>query len=181
MTGGISIAARDMLREQGFAPEPLYGIIKTMVIKYYNVYIQGITIPNDNGGMEFYAPSHFDKPITLFHDYTTTITYHRKKRSDSCCLFANMIDYFAYKTMQHKKQHSDVLPFRCDCVIMNKPINFLNATIEVEGYNHVYSFLPLDDVGISMYKTLQERNPSIIEDMSPLYNKEEYLYKIIKK
>lgn len=85
-------------------------------------------------------------------------------RSRSCCLFTDLMDYLAFKTLLYKGGLH--LPSDSDCLIMNSLNNFVNMMIDSDLYERVYCFFPCDEVSKTMEKTLISRRADSVKTFS---------------
>ena len=106
--------------------------------------------------------------VTLNHPGINYFPVQRKKKSDSCCIFAGMIDYLSYLTIL--KDYPEVnLPTGADCIVVNSVSNFVNGLLDCENYNKIYCMLPNTEVGAIMACTIRDRNKSKCRDSSKVY------------
>ena len=106
--------------------------------------------------------------VTLNHPGINYFPVQRKQKSDSCCIFAGMIDYLSYLTIL--KDYPEVnLPTGADCIVVNSVSNFVNGLLDCENYNKIYCMLPNTEVGAIMACTIRDRNKSKCRDSSKVY------------
>lgn len=96
-------------------------------------------------------------------------SYFRGHRSKDCCVFADVLDYLAYRHLTNENQ-ADGFPRSCDCVVLNDPRNFLKLLLRCDVYDHIYCFFPDTIAGKTMEETLIERKGAHAESMTYLYD-----------
>ena len=87
-------------------------------------------------------------------------------RSNKCLLFLTFLDYMSFKSLE-KDFHIETNNY--DCIIMNSITNFPTMLLDSENYEHVYCFFSNDVAGITMRKTMEQRNPHRVLDMQQYY------------
>ena len=128
---------------------------------------RGYGIKNVNGGIEFINPKCMDEPMTL-KSQGYIVAYNKKKTvSKSCCLFFDFPDYLSFLAIQRKTFLQ--LPDGCDCYIMSHVKNYISMVVETDGYEKIYMFFPNTEVGITIAKTIEARNPRHVYNCSLMY------------
>lgn len=78
---------------------------------------------------------------------------HRKGvMSAKCCLFANFLDFIAFRILSGMKVCE--LPKDCDCIVLNHVRNFGDMCLASDQYDQVYCFFPTDISGQTMETTV---------------------------
>ena len=91
----------------------------------HNRICHGVGIKNKHGGMEFFSSDlPMTLPITIDEPGTVCIPFKKAIRCKRCCLFVDLFDYLAYKTLLLKEQGRG-LPERCDCIVLNDYRNLI--------------------------------------------------------
>lgn len=166
-TSGINSTIVEELASEGiiFKAAPLE--LMTIRVIYMNMPIMGIGIRNNYGGYEFYARHYFKKPVTLLKSGSSTIHFRINRKTCSCCIFSDLLDYLSYCSITDF--HKGDLPRWCDCIIIGNPSNFVNAMLDAESYDVINCILPNTDEGRTMFSTIQQRSPLRTRDYSALY------------
>ncbi len=138
----------------------------------FNRTYRGYGIRNVNGGIEFINPHYMNSPITLNNKGYVFVAHSKNLTHRGCCLFWEFTDYLAYLSIQNK--HFLNLPEGCDCFIMSNVKNFIPMVVDTDDYEHIYMFFPNNDIGITIAKTIQQRNFKV-QDWSMLYAGKETL------
>lgn len=127
----------------------------------------GVGVINQNNGIEFVNCELPDSSITLSRPGITFLPLEKDKRSSRLCIFADLIDYLAYQTLQ--KKGFVKLPSGCDTIIMSDVRNFVHVSVEGDDYDMVYLYFPNDISGKTMTKTLMDRYGKHAVVCSPIY------------
>lgn len=135
--------------------------IRMVEVKYLSRVYKGIGLLNESGGMEFYAPEMPFSPVTIGKPGIVYIPQLSMGRSNSCCLFADILDCFGYQSMLLEKQPGYIE--NCDYIIMNGPGNFGSMTVDSDLYEKIYLFFPDTDYGHVASLTLQQRNKNAVD------------------
>ncbi|MDD6552105.1 MAG: hypothetical protein PUF37_00760 [Prevotellaceae bacterium] len=125
----------------------------------------GIGIVNHRGGYEFYQRG-AARPVTLYKDDILFFPFREGSRSSCCCVFADFLDYLAYKACLDA---GEKFTEDCDCIIVNAPRNFRKAMVWSDVYSDIHLFFPNNQYGRTMTKTMVARNPRHARDYSLRY------------
>ena len=164
-----------LLESLGFDPHCLPSSMKSCEVLFLNRIIRGVGIRNTQGGMEF-----FSRDISLRHFNTVgqlgvvSLPIKPNKKTETCCLFADMFDYLAYLTLLQDDRGA-TLPCHCDCYVMNDVRNYIPMMLDVVNYERVHCFFPNNDWGQVMTATFIMKN-SRSGSESRRYLDYEYLY-----
>ena len=80
-------------------------------------------------------------------------------RSHECNIFASFIDYLAYKVLRDNDDLCEKYELlHCDCIVLNSPVNLNDFILSTDQYNKVHCFFPSTVSGITLEKTLLDRN-----------------------
>jgi len=102
----------------------------------------------------------------------------KEHKSDKLCMFADMMDYLAYQTLQ--KNGFVRLPSDCDFMIMSDVRNFIHISVEGDDYDMVYLYFPNDVMGCTITKTLKDRYGKHAIECNPLYKGYNNLLQFVK-
>lgn len=129
---------------------------------------RGYGIKNVNGGIEFINPKCMGEPVTLKNQGYVAIYNKKKADGKSCCLFFDFLDYLSFLSIQRKTFLQ--LPDGCDYYIMAHVKNYISMVVETDGYEKIYMFFPNTEVGITIAKTIEDRNPRHVYNCSFLFS-----------
>ena len=96
------------------------------------------------------------QPITIDEPGTVCIPFKKAIRCKRCCLFVDLFDYLAYKTLLLKEQDRG-LPERCDCIVLNDYRNLMDLLLDIEYYEHVSCCFPTSQTGKVLATTVMRR------------------------
>lgn len=132
----------------------------------------GIGFDNVNGGMEFYGSALSSIPVTISNYGESFVPYALRKPTDACYVFCDFLDYLAFLGFGS----GDTLGLRqdVDCVIMNSPLNYLRMSVRTDEYESIYMFMPNNNYGRTVTKTMLMRNREHVVDMSSFYKSYKY-------
>ena len=123
----------------------------------HNRICHGVGIKNKHGGMEFFSSDlPMTLPITIDEPGTVCIPFKKAIRCKRCCLFVDLFDYLAYKTLLLKEQGRG-LPERCDCIVLNDYRNLMDLLLDIEYYEHVSCCFPTSQTGKVLATTVMRR------------------------
>ena len=156
---------KKMLKEMGFTrlPAHLQGVEFSYIGKLY----QGIGMPNDMGGVEFFHHEHAPDTLTLRAAGPITCHHPKIKHSPICCLFYDFMDYLAYCSLRGNTHFH--LPQYATCIVMSHVTNFMHMVVDSDDYDEVYLFFPNTLVGKTISKTLKQRSHERIKNCDVLY------------
>lgn len=123
--------------------------------RYLSKVYRGIGIINQNKGIEFICQELMESPVTLKSTGISLLPARKEKRSSRLCAFFDVMDYFAYLSLQANSFIR--LPSDSDVIIMSDVRNFLHLLIEGDDYSRVYLFFPNSVTGITITQTLKDR------------------------
>ena len=158
---------KEMLSSVGIDASALSERIYSIECLCFNKVRHGIGTVNINGGIEFINLRNMKCPVTLRRYGITVIPAFRKRQSVNCCLFYSIVDYMAFMTLQ--QCCSVELPKDCDSIILNSPNNIISMIVESEDYNKSYAFFHNDNIGNTLVKTLEHRNPGNVVNCGHIY------------
>ena len=138
----------------------------------------GVGVINQNNGIEFVGQDLTDSPMTLNSSGVTFLLMEKEHRSDKLCMFADMMDYLAYQTLQ--KNGFVRVPSDCDFMIMSDVRNFIHISVEGDDYDMVYLYFPNDVMGCTITKTLKDRYGKHAIECNPLYKGYNNLLQFVK-
>lgn len=164
---------KTLLQQHGSEAWALSPHIYHVEFSSLNRAFRGYGIKNNNGGVEFINTEYMDSPVTLRNNGFVSIYAKEGKTNKNCCLFFGFTDYLAFLAIQ--KTEFLNLPDGCDCFIMSHVLNLISMVIETDGYENIYMFFPNNDVGITIAKTIEQRNRSHVHNCSILYSAKETL------
>lgn len=91
----------------------------------------------------------------------------KAKRSEKVCIFYDVMDYLAYKSLQ--KSDFVRLASDCDIIIIADAKNIIHAMIEGDEYQNIYLYLPNDIIGFTIVQTMVQRHGKHAVVCNPLY------------
>lgn len=105
--------------------------------------------------------------VTIDSPGLNVFQYRKGIMSHKCCLFANFLDYIAYRTLSGLKKGA--LPEKCDSIVLNHVRNFGDMCLASDQYEQVYCFFPNDISGQTMETTVLSGRDSGGHSCSHLY------------
>jgi len=130
----------------------------------------GIGMSNANKGMEFIDGRDFASPGTV-GSHGLVVVGNKRRKTKACALFADIVDFLAYKTMAGMEMPSlACVPEECDCIILCSACNLCAFLDKVENYEKAYCFFPKTVAGETLTKTMAHLYEDGIEDMSRIYD-----------
>lgn len=105
--------------------------------------------------------------FTVYRSGLLTLPFVRGFRSESCCVFSNILDYLSYILLANGREPG--FPRGCDAIVLNHPRNILRLLLSCDVYEHVYCFFPNTIYGKTLESTLLERNASRAVSQCYLY------------
>ena len=148
----------EMLESVGFPQDVVPKTqMKHVELLCHNRICHGVGIKNKHGGMEFFSSDlPMTLPITIDEPGTVCIPFKKAIRCKQCCLFVDLFDYLAYKTLLLKEQGRG-LPERCDCIVLNDYRNLMDLLLDIEYYEHVSCCFPTSQTGKVLATTVMRR------------------------
>lgn len=172
----LSNADKKNLEDMGYAPLSLPYEVYGIDCSSLNRVRHGIGIRNQNGGVEFINFDLMRSPTTIHRKGISKIKDSNNK-SNTCCVFANFLDFMAFSTM--RKETAKVFPCGTfDHIILNHPRNVISFLVESEFYDHIHLFLPNTVAGKCLARTIMSRKTSIT-DWSCLYSHYKSLHSLL--
>ena len=149
----------EMLESVGFPQDVVPKTqMKHVELLCHNRICHGVGIKNKHGGMEFFSSDlPMTLPITIDEPGTVCIPFKKAIRCKQCCLFVDLFDYLAYKTLLLKEQGRG-LPERCDCIVLNDYRNLMDLLLDIEYYEHVSCCFPTSQTGKVLATTVMRRD-----------------------
>ena len=110
------------LSELGIVIRHFPPCLKLVEVTSLNVIYRGIGIRNIRGGTEFYCPELLLHPFTVRKPGLTVAPRIEGRRSSTCCLFTDLLDYLSYLTFLD--MHGTPIP-EGDCIFMSSIRHFI--------------------------------------------------------
>ena len=148
----------EMLESVGFRQDVVPKTqMKHVELLCHNRICHGVGIKNKHGGMEFFSSDlPMTLPITIDEPGTVCIPFKRAIRCRQCCLFIDLFDYLAYKTLLLNEKGRG-LPERCDSIVLNDYRNLMDLLLDIEYYEHVSCCFPTSQAGKVLATTVMRR------------------------
>ena len=126
----------------------------------------GLCFTNILGGMEIRNP--FFKG-SFGVKAPSIITIEKEKRTRACCVFEGFMDFISYKALERVCDKDIIIPFPCDCIILNSTALVKKAVAFIDVYEKAYCYLDNDNAGWRASEQLEEMMPGKIERCSEKY------------
>lgn len=156
----------EQLKSVGISPNTLPDCVYSIDCICGNKLRHGIGVRNVKGGVEFI---NFDnmQDATTIKNCGISIIPASSDKSEDCCVFFSLRDYLVYNTLSLSCDTR--LPTDCDALLLSSSCNIIDLIVESEDYERVYTFLPNDDLGTIISKTMKQRNPMNVINYEFIY------------
>lgn len=151
-----------LLSQENISCENLPSILLGYDVTFMSSDFHTIGMKNSNGGIELYCPMLQSTPFSYGQHGLTIIFDTPGILSRRCYLFQDFMDYLAFTSLQDSQKWYK----HGDAIIVNSPDNFVEALIESDVYEEVYSAFPNTEYGRYLYLTLKQRNQKTVNMMS---------------
>lgn len=94
--------------------------------------------------------------------------FQKGVKSNSCCLFADVFDYYSYKYLCNRREFAN-LPHNNDCLVLNDPCNIVSFLINSDDYDKIYLFFPKTFYGYTLEQTFLQRHPGRAVSVNDCY------------
>lgn len=145
-------------------PRRVKGLVG-VTLSFSSHRLDGIGFRNESKGVEFYSRE-LGSPLTIGKKDIVRIAAH-EGMSDGCHVFNDMLDYITFSTSASRLLFSFNRDY--DCLILNHAKNFNHLVSMTDIYGTVVSFMPNNDYGRTLSKTLGSRCKSRFYDISLYY------------
>lgn len=137
----------------------LPSVFKVVEILHSRSVLRGIGVENRKGGTE--VVTFVDKPMmfTISNPGVVFIPAISGLVSMNCRIFLNLLDYMAFLTLKKKRKECFIEDY--DCFILNDVRNYVQFQLDIDDYEEVYSYMPNNLVGNTIYKTLFTRKTNV--------------------
>lgn len=160
-----------MMADIGISRRAISGLFKSMDVTIANVPYHGVGIFNQSRGIELYCPRYKSRPVSLGRHGVTFIPNDPGVIAGTCVVFENFLDYLAYCTYALDNGMTDVF----DAIIANHPDQFFEVMVGTDPYEQVMTCFSNGEYGNTMFKTLQQRNPRVINMTAKLFSRKAVL------
>lgn len=164
-------AMEDLLR-MNISRDVIDVFCDSVEMECMNCVIHGISMKNQNGGLEIFSAKYFKSPITYGKKGLTYVngkTASKRNEDDELhlILFADYIDFLSYKTL-HDLLFREI-PESNDTLILNEVSNLSEMLSKLGAYDHLHLLLPLSIAGRTLSKTIEELHKSSAINHSKKY------------
>ena len=160
---------RVMLRQNNINSELLPDKVKSVTFTSLGKVYHGVGLDNINGGFD--AVNTGSVYPKYFHFGNTGMVFVKSdgdEPSEKCCVFADLLDYFSFLTIQGKSKKRKF--YGSDCFILSDSSVFIDCASYGRNYKRIYCFFPKDDTGNIMYLTLRDIMPKGSVEKTDVYD-----------
>ena len=176
----LTEAGRKLLDSECINPKCLPVNVCSVDVLCLNKLCHGIGVSNRFWGMAFFSHDEAIKGLVNIEPVEVLrFSFPKRVKYTSCCVFADLLDYFSYLTLVKEPEGSN-LPKICDCFVMNHVCNYLAVMYDTTNYAHIHLMFPRTFIGKTMEKTFVSRCPSRVVVHSDFYKGFDSLHDYLK-
>lgn len=128
----------------------------------------GFGIEAANSGIEF-VDTRTWRTVRIGSPSLTEIRQSKDEGYKTCCMFFSFIDYLCFLSLRSMNPITFALPESPSFLIMSSVASYYRAVAISDLYDRIYLFLPRNEFGGVMSKTIQMRNPSHVVNYDVFY------------